>query len=219
MSFILDALKKSESERNRHAGPVLMDVRVAPPRRRLPTWAWVIGVVLAANLAILGYLLWRAPAGAPASAAPTAATPAPAPAPTAGPAVSPATTAPTAPAVPTVVAAAAPSPDDLPATPPAITPPAAGSAVAVPAVAAPAPPDLAGLPSAQDLQAAGVALPELRLNWHVYDANAANRYVLLNASRLHEGESTPEGVAVEAITTAGVVLSWHGRRFFLSAGG
>ena len=30
MSFILDALKKSEAERNRKSGPVLMDMRIAP---------------------------------------------------------------------------------------------------------------------------------------------------------------------------------------------
>ena len=50
MSFILDALKKAESERNRASGPVLVDVRIAPPRRRLPAWAWAMGAVLLANL-------------------------------------------------------------------------------------------------------------------------------------------------------------------------
>ena len=34
MSFILDALKKAESERTRSAGPVLMDVRIAQSRQR-----------------------------------------------------------------------------------------------------------------------------------------------------------------------------------------
>lgn len=53
MSFILDALKKSESERHRQSGPVLMDVRIAAPRRRIPTWAWVIAAVLLVNLAVL----------------------------------------------------------------------------------------------------------------------------------------------------------------------
>ncbi len=59
MSFILDALKKSEAERNRKSGPVLMDMRIAPPRRHLPVWVWVIAIVLLANLALLGYTLLR----------------------------------------------------------------------------------------------------------------------------------------------------------------
>ncbi len=34
MSFILDALKKSEAERQRQTGPTLLEVRVTQPRRR-----------------------------------------------------------------------------------------------------------------------------------------------------------------------------------------
>jgi len=87
MSFILDALKKAESERHRTSGPVLVDVRIAAPRRRLPAWAWVLGAVLLANLLVLAWLLTRKPA-APVTTAATTATPsvnitpsAPAPAP------------------------------------------------------------------------------------------------------------------------------------------
>ena len=74
MSFILDALKKSESERNRQSGPTLMEMRVAPPRSRLPTWGLVIGAVLLLNLGLLLWLLLR-PAPPPpivAAAAPAA---------------------------------------------------------------------------------------------------------------------------------------------------
>ena len=38
MSFILDALKKSENDRQRQSGPALFEVRVAPPRTRC--WLW-----------------------------------------------------------------------------------------------------------------------------------------------------------------------------------
>ena len=65
MSFILDALKKSESERNRKSGPVLMDMRIARPRRRLPAWVWIIAAVLLANLLLLGYVLLRGPSPQP----------------------------------------------------------------------------------------------------------------------------------------------------------
>ena len=46
MSFILDALKKSEAERQRQAGPALLEMRVVRPRRRIPVWVWIGGGAL-----------------------------------------------------------------------------------------------------------------------------------------------------------------------------
>ena len=66
MSFILDALKKSESERNRQTGPTLLEVRVAPPRSRLPLWAIVHRAGGTGQRAVLGYLLLRPAPPAPA---------------------------------------------------------------------------------------------------------------------------------------------------------
>lgn len=62
MSFILDALKKSESDRQRQSGPSLFEVKVAPPRRRLPLWAVAIAVLLAINLLVISWMLLRHPA-------------------------------------------------------------------------------------------------------------------------------------------------------------
>src|ERR1700730_11287192 len=64
MSFILDALKKSETDRQRQNGPALFEVRVAPPRSGLPLWAMGLAGLLAVNLLIGGWVLWAAPAGA-----------------------------------------------------------------------------------------------------------------------------------------------------------
>lgn len=212
MSFILDALKKAESERSRGAGPVLMDVRIAAPRRRLPAWAWVLGGVLLANLVVLAWLLLRAPAAPPAAVtpAPAAATPAPASTPAAAPAVpAPPANATPVPAAPPPVAGVS---GDV--TPPAVTPaPAPASAPPPP----PPPASDAGLPTAQDLVAAGVALPPLQLSLHAFDAVPANRYVLLNGVRLGEGEYTPDGIKVERITARGAVIDASGRRFLLPA--
>src|ERR1700730_18717801 len=72
MSFILDALKKSESDRQRQSGPALFEVKVAAPRTRLPLWAIAIAGLLAVNLAIVMWMLSRHPATpllAPAAAA------------------------------------------------------------------------------------------------------------------------------------------------------
>lgn len=84
MSFILDALKKSESDRQRQSGPSLFEVKVAPPRRALPVWAVAIAVLLAINVVVISWMLLRhsqaqrpaAASGAPAAApAVTAAAP------------------------------------------------------------------------------------------------------------------------------------------------
>src|SRR5579862_8175635 len=69
MSFILDALKKSESDRQRQSGPSLFEVKVAPPRRRLPIWAVAIALLLAVNVIVVSWMLLRHPTEAAPSAA------------------------------------------------------------------------------------------------------------------------------------------------------
>ena len=70
MSFILDALKKSESDRQRQSGPSLFEVKVAPPRRALPIWAVAIAVLLGINVIVISWMLLRHPAARqPAAAA------------------------------------------------------------------------------------------------------------------------------------------------------
>jgi len=61
MSFILDALKKSESDRQRQNGPALFEVKVAPPRTRLPLWAIAIALLLAVNAGVVAWMLLRRP--------------------------------------------------------------------------------------------------------------------------------------------------------------
>src|SRR5450432_3021085 len=88
MSFILDALKKSESDRQRQSGPALFEVKVAPRRVGLPLWAVAIGVLLGVNLLIVMWMLLKHPA-ARADATSTAAGPSTTPAPVAAAAVQP----------------------------------------------------------------------------------------------------------------------------------
>ena len=89
MSFILDALRKSEHERQRQTGPALVEAAVATPRPKSNTWATAAIALLLVNLVAIGVLLiWKSreePAAAPApAAANVAATPAaPSAAPTA----------------------------------------------------------------------------------------------------------------------------------------
>lgn len=82
MSFILDALKKSESERQRQSGPALFEVRVPPPKARIPLWAVLLVVLLVANAALVIWLSLRPspspPAVAQAASSPPAVTQRPA---------------------------------------------------------------------------------------------------------------------------------------------
>jgi general secretion pathway protein B len=246
MSFILDALKKSESDHQRQGGPALFEVKVAPPRGVLPPWAIAIAVLLLANLGVVLWLLLRHGAGAGAGAAdvPPVATASA----TATPHGVPAAAAATAPAIAAAASAAPP-------TEPTPPPPSAG--VAVRAAAAPTPaltandagppksvapepaanPDDyapaaeppaagtsrvvrgtdAGVPLYQEIATApGNTVPQLRLDLLAYADKPDDRWVMVNMHKLKEGDSLPEGVGVESITPDGAVLSWHGQRFLLT---
>jgi general secretion pathway protein B len=150
MSFILDALKKSESDRQRQSGPALFEVKVAPPRTRLPPWAFAIAALLVVNLGIVMWMLLRHPVrgAAPVAAAAAgqgalASTPAPvavAPPPAARPPGAAPGLAPVA------AAASAPPPPAFAATSAAAT---AAPPVAAPAAAAPAPVGTGGAQAAE----------------------------------------------------------------------
>lgn len=82
MSFILDALRKSEHERQRTTGPALAEVPIAAPRPRSNVWAPIAIALLLVNLVAVGVWLLRKstsePAAAPPAAAPVDGTPQPA---------------------------------------------------------------------------------------------------------------------------------------------
>ena len=59
MSFILDALRKSEHDRQREKGPGLAEVAVSPPKPKKNVWATVAVGLLVINLLAVGVLLLR----------------------------------------------------------------------------------------------------------------------------------------------------------------
>lgn len=204
MSFILDALRKAESERNRHVAPVLMDARVAPPRRKLPAWAIGLGVVLLLNLGLLAWLLGRTPA--------PAATPPAGIAPAAVVSAEENTVQEPAAATPAVTPAPLPAPLATAQRPAAMAPPpASGPSLATTG-------DEERLPELRDLRNAGISLPDIQLNLHVYTPAPADRSVLLDGQRAREGDYLPNGVKVERITPTAVILEGAGRRFRLTVG-
>lgn len=57
MSFILDALRKSEHERQRQTGPALVETPVATPKPKSNVWATAAIALLVVNLVAVGLLL------------------------------------------------------------------------------------------------------------------------------------------------------------------
>lgn len=227
MSFILDALKKSENERKRGDTPALHEMKMAPPRQGVATWLIVLAGLLVINIAVLCVVLLRGTHGAtpPPEAGNTAATvPAAAPAAVAAPTPAPSViTPPPAPVNPPAMAPQPPVAAQNPATPdddaPAVEPPR-GAAGAVQGNAQSGVQATGGnsgeLPTYQQAATApGANLPELALNLHSYSANPADRFIFLNMMKLREGQATPQGVRVETITPDGAVLSWQGSKFLL----
>jgi general secretion pathway protein B len=63
MSFILDALKKSEDERQGATGPNLAYAPTGGRREGIPRWVLVLSVLLLVNLAgLVALMLWKQPA-------------------------------------------------------------------------------------------------------------------------------------------------------------
>lgn len=218
MSFILDALRKSEAERRRQAGPTLHELRAAPRRARLPGWVILILVALGLNLLMMGYLLLRKTPTAepPRAIAPIAAQqPQQSPAPASAPMTESTTALP--PATVSEPAAPAPAASPMPASVPLSAPESLPAGP--PRVAAAKPlKDEGQLVTAAELASRGVQLPELQLSLHAFDADASRRYVLLNGQRLREGDTSPDGVKVERITEDGVAVAWQGRHFMVPRG-
>ena len=222
MSFILDALKKSEIERQRQSVPGLMDTRSSPRRNRLPVWAVALCVLLVINLLVLTFVLTRKSASpvqasqpVNAASAPEVATPPEAhfspldAAPVYAPEIPVAAGETVAPPQPPIVHRASASGPDVGAVraahhaDPLLTD---GDAKA----------DQELLPSINEINLTGAqALPELHLDVHVYATKAAERFVYVNMHKYHEGARLQEGPTVEHIRRDGVVLNYQGLRFIL----
>lgn len=209
MSYILDALRKADAQRERdpsrgiHAQPVQpLPSQIEPhPGRRL--WLWGIAV-----LVVGGVLAWAGWSFTPSEplvvvAPPTAPTPAPASRPETPDAASP------APATALFPAAAPPAPVPVPAVreaarAPAVTayPPVASAS------AAGRVPSLAELPA--DVQR---EIPKLDITGGVYSPVPAQRLLIVNGLVLNEGTEAAPGVRLEQIRPKLAVLVYRGYRY------
>jgi general secretion pathway protein B len=217
MSFILDALRKSDAERQRAAAPGLADVRYALRRSRRNIWLPILVVVLAANMVFMGVQWFGRGSARPATAPEIAASgPSPSGQSVTAPdlAVNPAPAADIRPLAreaefgePLLEPAVDPefAPEPLPE--PASVPTAAPSRILV----------NNELPTAEQLiGTGGLSIPMLNLDLHVYSEKAANRFVVISSRKYKEGGQLTEGPTVESITRDGVILAYQGQRFTLA---
>lgn len=236
MSYILDALKRADAERERGAVPGLHSRQVtspapqADPGTRRSLWLAVAAVLVLGGLSA-GLWVWRSAADdaqvaavVPAVARPVVPAPlaqpvlTPTPVPASAPALQPA--APQPPAVASLPPAVAPA-VPTPVSKPALAAPVAGTKpstkpkpdpiakAAEPAPAAPATvPLLSELP--EDIRR---QFPTLTITGAVYSEDPARRMLLVNGQVLAQGSQAAPELNLEEIRARSSVFSFRGTRF------
>lgn len=232
MSYILDALRRADSERERgavpdiHAQPVPAvaddaDTDGETGRGGTPTIVWLVVVLL---LALIAWLLWQLLGRAEPHPGPLAPAVAAAPLPAAQPPAAlsaPATPQPQPPQGVAVAPALEPAPPlRLPAEPPAPQPPhpRAAAATAAPPAPTPAlqPADAGGgrIHARHELPAhIQRELPQFTIGGSVYSEDPARRFVVINGSIVHEGDKPLPGLVLEQIKLKSAVLRYKDYRY------
>ncbi|SFX60787.1 general secretion pathway protein GspB [Azotobacter vinelandii] len=231
MSYILEALKRSERARRQGEAPLLDSPPplLAAPRegagRRLPAYLPPALGLLTLIGAVLGW--WRpwqdepalraAPSAAAAPRSPASPLAGPGGAAQASPVVAPAPPGPAAAVPPLLVVAEPlirPDPPEAPASP-----------APSPRLAAPAPRPASGAPPAPPAPPERVlgfhelpdelrrSLPPLSLAGFSYADDAHLRMAVINDRILRQGDQAGPGVVLERIAGDGVVLNYRGYRF------
>ncbi len=239
MSFILDALKKSEQERDRQQQPTVADIPFGRRSRSQPVWMIAVILLLVLNCILLLVMWWRSddtPAAPPVatSAVTSSVAPAQQPAAQAPTIISPPRTAQVRPldeeaGSEVVVAdetAEALDNEILPVGPPMVRPATAleQAMAAQESRASQLKNNSAGnirgtvdnIPTLDGLGGSGALnLPPLRLDVHVYSSVPAERFAFINTRKYTEGQSLTDGPILERITQDGAVLNYRGKRFLL----
>lgn len=220
MSYILEALKKSQAERQLgelpsiHAPQVqLHDGAASGAASRAPVWLALGGVAVAVAAALLLWQPWQAGTAAPAAAPAVLAQAVPAPLPAVVPPAAP---------VPAPVAVPVPVPPAATAAPvhhakpvaepkPEAQVPAQAPAVPVPAPAAAAEETVAGM---RDLpEPIQRQIPPVAIGGYIYSKNPADRLLLIDKVLRHEGEELAPGLVLEKLQPKAAIFSFKGYRY------
>jgi general secretion pathway protein B len=237
MSYILDALRKSDQQRRRGAAPTLLAgqaMAVAPKQPAFLAYGLPAAVLVGAGI-VIGWLRpWQPEQAAPGRAelvaakplestrrqpasAPSEMAPQPRPEQRLQNATPPAQAAPAlVPTKPQLPARAKPETDGTPREADAAVPRK---------TAAPAPEQPAGTAAADAARVQTVAsmadlplsvqqeLPAMTISFHVYSGDSEKRLVSINNRMLREGEHVVPGLKLEQITPDGMILGYKGYSF------
>jgi len=209
MSYILEALKKAQAERQLGSAPTLhaptlQAASAASPVARFSKPMLLSVVAMAAVIGVLLVLVWRTPEPAVASVAAAPAPPAAAPATAPTPLPAPAADLP--PSVAHMARAAAPTPTA--AAQPALA--AAPSPTPAKPAAAPEEPvvNLRELP--EPIQR---SIPPVTVGGYIYSKNPADRLLLVDKILRHEGEEVAPGLLLEKLQPKEAVFNFKGYRY------
>ena len=211
MSYILDALRRADAERQQGGVPGLHSPASLQPAVPMASKPWLLSVGAGVLLLGLGAVMawwWARPAPVVVAAAPAVVA-----APVATPVVAPVAPLPplpivvsAAPAATTPMPIQAGSPTTSLTTSPTPSPaalPAAAQASATPPKAVP----LQQL--AADLRR---ELPPLVVGGSVWSDNPGSRFVVLDGQVAHEGDTLAPGLVLERIQPKAVLLRWRDMR-------
>ncbi|WP_198118412.1 general secretion pathway protein GspB [Massilia rhizosphaerae] len=214
MSYILEALKKAQAERQLGSAPTIhapQAVPTAPAGMAANRRPLLVGLGAGAAVVAAGALfMWRqapvpVPAPAPEQPAPQTlaitAPPAPPPAPERAP----------EPVHARVAARQAP-PRPVPAAPAAPAPAASAPAAPAPVTAKSAPED--SLPFLQQLpEARRRDIPHVTFGGYMYSSNPSDRLLIVDKALRHEGEEVAPGLVLEKLLPKAAVMNYRGTRF------
>jgi len=219
MSYILDALRRADAERERERGgvPGLHAQALPAPglhaasARALPGWAWsAFGLGAGLVVALAGWLALRTPPVA--APTPTARAAAPAAGLSTTQAVASAAIAsPPGTAVAPASAAAPPAPRAATLEAPPQRPAAAASTKRVaPAASASALPVLPFERLPDDVRR---QLPRLAVDGSIYSEQHAQRILIIGGQLFHEGDAVAPGLVLERIEPKSAVFGWREWRY------
>ena len=216
MSFILDALRRAEAERQRGQAPGLQQIThqalAAPARQRPVSVRWILALLLTAAAGAAG-AWWWSQARRPDASTPVAAAaaridhPASTPAAASQPPPAAATTAATPAPAPRPARPAASAPAPAPAPAPAVAAPA--SVAQAPAVAASTP---ASAPAPRPVLAANLPEPlrgavlRLQVGGVVHSQDRSQSFVMVGGQIAREGETLSPGITLERIAPRSLLL-------------
>jgi general secretion pathway protein B len=227
MSYILDALKKVDQEREFGAVPGLATPHeVDHARRRPPRWPWVLAALLSVNVVLVALLLLKRDAEAPGAAQATPEWQQSAAGDAmrwggqgseggTGPGPAPGGTAPPKEIQPFSIGELATSPKPLNSRNPELPlqPEDAAETRLETAASANSAPQLQSWYELPQEIRMRLSLP--RLDLHVYSEEPQNRFILVNLQKYREGETLESGLVLEEILPEGMVMSYLGERFMV----